>query len=83
MLTTTKKTAARILAQSWGWDISDVQEHRYQYGKTKRPIYAFDEGYYTVSTEMPKDSEYTWQIWSGDQTIAKLSNTIIWFSANA
>lgn len=78
--TTKKKSAAAILAQSWGWDISEIKEHRYQYGKTAIPVYAFSEGYYTVSTTTPKMNEYKWSVWSGDQTIAQANNTQIWFA---
>ena len=76
-----KPSAASILAQEWGWSSQDVQEHRYQYGRTPTPVYAFDDGYYTVSPGKPKttaEHAFDWQVWAGNQTIAAAHGTRIW-----
>ena len=33
-------TAKTILATQFGWDLSDLEDYRYQYGRTDRPVYA-------------------------------------------
>lgn len=73
----TRKSAATILAENWGWDRADVEEHRYRYGHTRQPIYALEDGYYCVSPTPPKD-DYKWEVWQGNQDVAAAYGTTIW-----
>ena len=39
-------TAPHVLAQEFCMNFSDIQEYRYHYGHTDRPIYAIGQEYY-------------------------------------
>lgn len=79
MATTKRATAATVLAQNWGWDRSDVDEHRYQGGHTPVPVFAFDDGYYCVSKRTPPAFlGLKWTKWTGNQSVATLYGTTVW-----
>ena len=40
------KSAAECIAFRLGWDIRDVSENRYQYGRTKYPEYTIGDEYF-------------------------------------
>ena len=59
-------TAAHVLAQEFSWDFADMQERRYQYGRTNRPIYEFGGYYWSAVKEGQKPAkhdniEYEWE----------------------
>ncbi len=68
---------AAIIAATFGWDVSEARERRYQDTRTKQPIYATGNEYYTVSKKTPKDTEYAWRK-AKDQFFAEQSGTILW-----
>jgi hypothetical protein len=70
------RTAA-IIASTFGWDIAEVRESRYQDTRTKQPLFVLDGRYYTTSKDAPKDKEYDWKQ-ATDQFWAKQSDTILW-----
>ena len=61
----------------WSCDVSDVSEHRYQPGRTKQAIYAFDNGYYAYGAVMPKDIGDGW-VKHSDQSFCSEGKSV-WF----
>lgn len=39
-------TAPHVLAQEFSMDFADLQDYRYKYGRTDRPIYSIGDKYY-------------------------------------
>jgi hypothetical protein len=77
---TRQKSAAAVLAQTWGWDISDAREYEYQPGHTgKERIFSIGMDYFCVQNAKPQwcPEELAWVPYS-DQEIAKAHSTTIW-----
>lgn len=68
-----------IIASTLGIDAADIGEYRYQSTRTKQPIFAINDRYFTVSKAEPKDKEYKWQRLD-DQFFAEKGGTVIWFA---
>lgn len=77
-----RRSAASVLAQTWGWSSAEVREYEYQPGHTGgEKLYSCDQDYYCVQQRAPKygvdDDSIVWSRYS-DQGIAKQYNTVIW-----
>jgi hypothetical protein len=69
-----------ILANTFGIDINDISDYRYQSTRTSQAIYAIGEQYFAIGKRKPKDVFNTsWEMFS-DQFWAKQGNTVIWVS---
>lgn len=51
-------TAPHVLAMEFCWDYSDLQDYRYHYGRTDRPVYAIGEKYYCASPNGKGPAKY-------------------------
>lgn len=75
-----KMKTPTILANTFGIDINDISDYRYQSTRTSQAIYAIGEQYFAVSKKQPKEVFNTsWKMFS-DQFWANQSNTTIWVS---
>lgn len=43
---TKRLNAAEAVANVLGWDIQDVKDNRYQYGRTSKPVFTAGDSYY-------------------------------------
>lgn len=71
------------IATVLGWDISDLREYRYHYGRTKNPVFAIGDDVYIMATESsdsnpPKDLDLDWvfvkeidnkKVWTHDKSV--------------
>lgn len=66
--------SAEVVAEYLGWDIADVKEHRYHYGHTTSPVYAFEARYICAlrKDKRPPDS------WDWNQVNCDFANRIGW-----
>jgi len=72
------KSAAIIIAETFGIDVEDVKESRYQSTQTTKPIYAIDNFYYTTGKKEPKDQVgQEWEM-HHDQFFAEKNGTVLW-----
>lgn len=51
-------TASHVLAQDFSMDFSDLQEYRYHYGRTDRPVFAIGEKYYCAVKKGQKPAKF-------------------------
>ncbi len=70
--------SAKIIAETFGWDISEARECRYQPGRTKQPLYAVGNTYYCVSKSLPKDDVGAPWEKNRDQFFAERAGTVMW-----
>jgi hypothetical protein len=69
-----------VLASTFGWDISDLREYRYQQHRATIPIWAIGNRYFTVTKgDKPPRDERNWRKYS-DQTFAAPNGMTIWES---
>lgn len=68
-----------VLAATFGWDIKEVSEYRYQSTRTRQAIYSVGNQNFAVGQKKPVDVVATgeWKEY-GDQFFAKKANTILW-----
>ena len=71
------KRAGTIIAETLGMDAAGIEEYRYQSTRTKQPVYAIGDNYYTVSKAIPAVPGYKWEPLA-DQFWAARENTVIW-----
>ena len=55
-------TAKTILAMQFGWDSSDLEDYRYHYGRTNKPVYAIGEEYFCAVKIGQKPAKHQEQI---------------------
>lgn len=77
MVTNMAKQAGTIIAETLGMDAAEIGEYRYQSTRTRHPVYAIGDGYYSVSKTTPNVSGYKWEPLK-DQFWAAQQGTIIW-----
>jgi len=67
-----------ILASTFGWDIADIAECRYQ-RYVSPVVYSVGEQYFAVSKTKPKHKDVggEWRVYS-DQFFAKDNGTVVW-----
>jgi hypothetical protein len=53
------KTAKEALAQHLGIDYADLKEQTYQPGRYSKPVYTFNESYFTVTKGSAKPAQPT------------------------
>ena len=72
------KRSNTILAETFGWDVSEVSECRYQ-RYTSPSVYSIGDRYFSVSKTKPKHGDVgnAW-VKHTDQWAAERSNTIVW-----
>lgn len=70
-----------VIAATFGWDIGEVSDYRYQPGHTKQAIYAVGEHYFAVGKKKPTDlteyGEVEWEL-NPDQYWAEQKGTKLW-----
>lgn len=70
-----------VIAATFGWDIGEVSDYRYQPGHTKQAIYAMGEHYFAVGKKKPTDlteyGEVEWEL-HPDQFWAEQKGTKLW-----
>lgn len=72
-------TTAHVLAEVFSWDYSDIQECRYQYGRTSKPVFTIGDDYYTatkIGQKPPKHSgglDFNWE-----KVESKIADSIGW-----
>jgi len=72
--------AKAIIAATFGLDSRDVEEYRYQPGRTQQAIYAISDYYFACGKRKPKDEVGDeWQRVK-DQFWAAQNNTVLWAS---
>lgn len=69
---------SKLLAATFGMDVAEIRDYRYQPGKYKKAIYAIGNDYFCVSRTKPKEPEGI--IWSkhNDQFFTEPKNTVLW-----
>lgn len=78
----TKISACSALAATLGMEFKELVEYRYQFEKTKKPLYVIGDDYFTTSQTEPKPVdfggvEYGWKL-HDDQFFAMQASTKIW-----
>jgi hypothetical protein len=68
---------ATVIAETFGCDVREMKEYRYQSTRTKQAIYAIGAKYFTVSSDQPKDKDFAWQL-NKDQWSAQRHGTQLW-----
>lgn len=57
--------AAEAIANVLGWDIGDVKENRYQYGRTSKPVFTAGDYYYCAGETPAKfygdENKWRWE----------------------
>lgn len=48
------KSKNEAFANHCGFDVSEVKEYRYHYGRTSQPVWALNDGYYCVTKGIQK-----------------------------
>lgn len=66
----------KIIADTLGLELSELEEYRYQSTRNKRAIYCIGNDYFAVGQTAPKD-ELKWQPYK-DQFFAKQKATTLW-----
>lgn len=71
-------TSREIIASTFGWDVSEVSDYRYQ--RYSAPsVYAVGDKYYAVSKTKPKHKVAGDWKEHGDQFFAGSSKTALWY----
>lgn len=73
-------STATVIAETFGLDVSDVRDYRYQATRTKRPIFAIGDRYYTTGGTPPKDEVGGAWVAHSDQFFARRGGTTLWVS---
>lgn len=71
------KQAATIIAETFGWDVSEAKESRYHYGRTRQSVFTSGNQYFAVSKQTPKGENLVWRR-HPDQFFASANGTILW-----
>lgn len=55
--------AAEAIANVLGWDVEDVKDNRYQYGRTSKPVFTAGDYYYCAGETPAKfyEKENRWE----------------------
>jgi hypothetical protein len=73
-----RASAQSIIAATFGWDVRDVSDYRYQPTRTSRAIYAIGDSYFAVGKTPPGDDlGEPWEPHS-DQFWATKAATVLW-----
>lgn len=51
------KRIATLLAEHFGWDVTDVRDSEYQPGRFTRKVYTLGNDYYSAGAKPPIDSD--------------------------
>lgn len=71
-------TAPTVLAMEFCWSNSDLQEYRYQYGKTDRPIYAIGDYYWCAVKVGQKPAKHQSIDFEWEKYDSKFATSIGW-----
>jgi hypothetical protein len=71
-------TAASVLATEWSMDISDINEYRYHYGMTTKPVYSIDNAYYCATRKGQKPAKHRSIEFEWKEHSSKFADSINW-----
>lgn len=71
-------TAPSVLAQEFCWDISDIQDYRYQYGRSDRPIYAIGNTFWCAVKKGQKPARHKEIDFEWKEYNSKFADSIGW-----
>lgn len=72
------KSRAEALARHLDWDIADLRDYRYHYGRTSVPVWSVGDTYYCVTKDSQKPArhrdgiEWGWVDKTADITLKSL-----------
>lgn len=71
-----------VVSNTWGWEIGETEEHRYQPRRGEKiHIYSKESDYYTTSNSQPTWSGLKWER-HPDQFWAEKFGTVLWIAAD-
>lgn len=76
--------AKTILAMEFGWDSSDLDDYRYHYGRTSKPVFAIGNEYFcAVKIDQKPAKHYDNEEWEWEKyksSFAESNGWQIWVS---
>jgi hypothetical protein len=72
-------SAKSILATEFGWDNSDLEDYRYHYGRTNKPVYAIGQEYFCAVKMDQKPAKHQEIIeWNWEKYNSKFAESNGW-----
>lgn len=71
-------TSPEVLATEFCWDIQDLKEYRYHYGRTNRPIYAIGNTYWCAVKKEQKPAKHQSIYFEWVKHESKFADSIGW-----
>jgi hypothetical protein len=72
-------TTKSILATEFGWDSSDLEDYRYHYGRTNKPVYAIGQEYFCAVKIDQKPAKHQESIeWNWEKYNSKFAESNGW-----